>query len=243
MIVSTEGVVLKSFDFRETSRITTFFTPQYGKVKGVLKGIRKDPKKFGSNVDRFSYNDIVYYQYRRSDLHLISQCDMKQYYFPIREDYKRNMAANYGLELVDAVMPLEQKNTLVFQLILNFLETLQTIDDIDKLVHVFQLKMLSLSGFRPHVDSCVKCHAQVHYRALFSMKSGGLICAKCPNVEEGLVGISPGTIASILYIENNDWDAALRLGLPLIIKKELKHILNNFLVYHLEKKIKTARYV
>ena len=56
MIVSTEGIVLKSFDYRETSKIATFFTKQYGKVKGVLKGIRKDPKKFGSHIDQFSVN-------------------------------------------------------------------------------------------------------------------------------------------------------------------------------------------
>ena len=37
MIVKTEGIVLKSFDFRETSRIATFFTRDFGKVKGVLK--------------------------------------------------------------------------------------------------------------------------------------------------------------------------------------------------------------
>ena len=77
MIVKTEGIVLKTFDFRETSRIATFFTRDFGKVKGVLKGIRKDPKKFGSSIEKFSVNDIVYYQYRNNDIHLVSHCDMK----------------------------------------------------------------------------------------------------------------------------------------------------------------------
>src|SRR3989338_2370005 len=66
MILKTEAIVLKSFAFRETSRIATFFTKDYGKVKGVLKGIRSNPRKFGSYLDKFSVNDIVYYQYRRS---------------------------------------------------------------------------------------------------------------------------------------------------------------------------------
>src|SRR3989338_6036568 len=105
MINHTEGIVLKTFDFRETSRIATFFTKNHGKVKGVLKGIRKDPRKFGSHVDKFSVNDIVYYQYRRSDLHLISQCDLRQFYFSVRKDLKKTMAAAYILELVDCIMP------------------------------------------------------------------------------------------------------------------------------------------
>ena len=73
MIVTTQVIVLKSFDFRETSRIETFFTKDHGKLKGILKGIRKDHRKFGSSVDKFSVNDIVYYHHRNSDVHLVSQ--------------------------------------------------------------------------------------------------------------------------------------------------------------------------
>jgi len=79
MINHTEGIVLKTLDFRETSRIATFFTKHHGKIKGVLKGVRKDSKKFGSSIDKFTVNNIVYYEYTRSDLHLISQCDLTQF--------------------------------------------------------------------------------------------------------------------------------------------------------------------
>ena len=97
MIVSTQGIVLKSFDYRETSKIATFFTKDHGKVKGVLKGIRKDSKKFGSHIDKFSVNDIVYYRYSRSDLHLISQCDLKQYFFHILHINHLRLTVQYGV--------------------------------------------------------------------------------------------------------------------------------------------------
>ena len=121
MILQTEGIVLKNFDFRETSKIAVFFTQEYGQVKGVLKGIRKDHRKFGSNVDKFSVNDIVYYQYRNSDLHLISQCDLKAFFFPIRSDIKKTMAANYVLELVDAIIPVQEPNKVVYLLMMDYL--------------------------------------------------------------------------------------------------------------------------
>jgi len=243
MIHSTEGIVLKTLDFRETSRIGTFFTKDCGKIKGVLKGIRKDFKKFGSNVDKFSVNHIVFYEYRRSDLHLISQCDLKQFFFSIRQDYKRNVAANYMLELVDMVMPPEHANRKVYQLMASYLESLETTEDIDKLVHIFQIKILLLSGFRPHIDSCVKCHKKVESGARFSLRMGGLICPKCPTTETHFMVISKGTIASMLHIERSNWLNSLRLGLTNTARKELKYILNNFLVYHLGKKIKSAKYL
>lgn len=243
MIVHTEAIVLKTFDFRETSRIAIFFTKDCGKLKGVLKGIRKDQKKFGSSVDRFSINDIVFYRYSRSDLHLISQCDLKEYFFSIRQDYERSMAANYVLELVDRVMPPEHENEDVYQLMLNFLRSLDTAHNIDKLVHIFQIKILGLSGFKPHLDSCVKSGKKIKGRAGFSHKLGGLISPEYITDPQECPMISPGTVASILYIERNKWDNCCRLGLTANVRKELKFVLNNFLVYHLERDLKTAKYL
>lgn len=243
MIVKTEAIVLKSFDFRETSRIVTFYTRQYGKVKGVLKGIRKDPRKFGSSVDKFSLNDIVFYQYRNSDIHLVSQCDMKDYFFQVRQDYKKMTAASYMLELVDAIMPVEEKNEDIYELVLQYLASLQTAADISKLVHIFQIKTLLYSGFRPHLDTCVKCEKKVIGQSRFSMQMGGLVCDLCRPSGAETALVSKGTVASILHIEQCQWDQSLRLGLSEVIKKELKFVLNNFLVFHLEKNLRSARFI
>jgi DNA repair protein RecO (recombination protein O) len=243
MIVKTEGIVLRNYDYRETSKIASFYTWDHGKMRGVLKGIRKDPRKFGSHVDKFSVNDIVYYQYRKTDLHLISQCDLKQFFFPVRQDYKRNLAANYITELVDAVMPVEQPNQPVYTLMLQALNALETIQDISKLVYIFQIKILALSGFSPHIDACVKCNRPISGKVRFSLRSGGLICPSCPTQEQSFTLISRGTIATMLYVERNKWEKSLKLGMTKTVKKELKYILNHFLVYHLEKRIKSAKYL
>ncbi len=243
MILKTEAIVLKSFDFRETSRIVTFFTQEYGKVKGILKGIRKDPKKFGSQVDKFSVNDIVYYQHRNSDLHLVSQCDLRVFFFEIRKDLKKTMAASYILELVDCVMPPEEKNQDVYALMNDYLMSLEAAADINKLVYMFQVKILLYSGFKPHLDSCLECHKKISGPARFSLNKGGLICRACESSDHNATLISPGAVASILYIEKNGWSQCLRLVLSEGIKKELKYVLNNFLVFHLERRLKTTKYL
>ncbi len=243
MIVRTEGVVLKSFDFRETSRIVTFFTQDHGKLKGIFKGIRKDPKKFGSSVDKFTVNDIVYYHHRNSEIHLVGQCDLKAFFLPIRQDFKRTIAASYVLELVDAIMPLEEPNKEVYDLLMNYFASLQTVRDIGKLVHIFQIKILFLSGFRPHLDSCVVCGKKIKVKARFSLKQGGLVCPHCETDEPSLSLLSPGAVASLLHIEKSRWEESLRLGISGPIKKELKFILNHFLVYHLERRLKSERFL
>ncbi len=243
MIAKTEAIVLKSFDFRETSRIATFFTRDFGKVKGVLKGIRKDPRKFGSSVESFSINDIVYYQYRNSDIHLVSHCDMKECFHPLRADLKKMTAASYALELVDTVMPVEEQNIGIYQLMGEFFKSLETAEDVGKLVHVFQIKILSLSGFKPHLADCLRCQKIVHGPARFSLKHGGLLCPSCQELAGETVAITKGAIASILHIQKSEWPVALRLFLSVAAKKELKYVLNHFLVFHLERHLRSTRFL
>jgi len=243
MIITTEGIVLKSFDFRETSRIATFLTKDFGKVKGVLKGIRKTPSKFGSSVDRFSVNDIVYYEYRNSDIHLVSQCDMKEFYNGFRQDLKRLTAASYASELLDALVMAQEENQDVYQLMQNFLNSLQTVEDVNKLVHIFQIKILLLSGFRPHLDSCVRCEKKIMSQANFSLPLGGLVCSSCKAPAGSMVSITKGTVSSIMHIEETPWPIALRLGLSERIKKELKYVLNHFLVFHLERHLRSTKFL
>lgn len=77
----------------------------------------------------------------------------------------------------------------------------------------------------------------------FSMKLGGLICEDCRSNDHSATMISRGTIASLVHIERSSWDKALRLKLNSITKRELKYILNNFLIFHLERYIKAAKYL
>jgi len=243
MIVKTEALVLKSFDFRETSRIATFFTRDFGKVKGVLKGIRKDPRKFASNVEKFSLNDIVYYQYHNSDIHLVSHCDMKDFYTGLRQDLERMTAASYAAELIDTLMQPEEQNLEIYNLMQAFLKALQTTADVGKLVQTFQIKILSLSGFQPHLETCVRCSQSVAQSPRFSLALGGLLCGVCKDATGEATPISLGAVASILHIQKNNWDASLRLGMAPFIKKELKYVLNHFLVFHLERHLRSTRFL
>ncbi|MFH0754884.1 MAG: DNA repair protein RecO, partial [Candidatus Omnitrophota bacterium] len=201
------------------------------------------PRKFHTSLDKLSVNDIVFYQYRNSDIHLISQCDMKEHFLEIRRDIKHLNAGEYACELVNKIMPLEERNTAVYDLLLDYCRVLGQSRDVGRLVHMFQIKLLNLSGFRPHIDSCVKCGREIKGRVKFSVRQGGLVCSWCDGKDFSLTPVSPGAVASLLYVENHSWAQCLKLTLAPSVKRELKIILNNFLIFHLEKNIKSAKYL
>ena len=238
MICSTPAFVLRSYDFRETSKIAVFFTRDFGKVKGVLKGIRTDPKKFSSTLPLLSLNHIVFYQKRTSEIHLVSQCDLIDDFALNRGDLKSFGFSSFVSELVDLVMPLEDAHKDVFTLIFDFLNSLK--EDTQDTRPVFEIKILALSGFKPHFDSCVVCDAKILSSGYFSYAKGGLLCTKCHFHDARAEHILAGTVASILYIEKSNWQKCIRLSMLPQVRKQLDKILSCFLEFHVGRALKTA---
>lgn len=239
MICSTPGFVLRTFDFRETSEIATFFTRDFGKVKGILKGIRGDSKKFGTSLSPLSLNHIIFYHKKNSEIHLVGQCDLIDSFGMSQPVLKTFGYVSHIAELVDVLMPLEDPQPRVFDLIFDFLNTFkETAADTRSF---FQIKILSLSGFKPHFDSCLGCASKITEEVYFSSSRGGLLCAKCLFQDNHAVAVLRGTVATILYIERSDWKKALRLNLSAPIRKQLEGILLSFIHFHIGRALKTNK--
>lgn len=240
-IHKTEVFVIKKQDFRETSIIVNFYTRDFGKISGILKGIRGKPAKFASTLEPFSHNEIVFYRKTNSSLHLVSECDIKDVFSPIREHMSKVGTASLMMELLDALMPLEDKNEEVFDLTFASLKELETNNDPDKIMIIFKIKILAFSGFKPNFDSCVSCGSRIISQSRFSLALGGLLCANCYMKDLKSRIIFRGTIASIQYIQRNNFKNNLNLGMNPQIKKELIFVLNSFLNFNLGKRLKSER--
>ncbi|MFC1704161.1 DNA repair protein RecO [Candidatus Omnitrophota bacterium] len=242
MIRKAKGIVIKKFNFRETSLLVIFFTKEFGKIKGIIKGVRKDPRKIASNLALCSYNEIVFYEKRNSELCLITQCDVRKDFSYIREDIQKVSLASYVLELTDVVMQLGDQNLEVFKLLLDSFKSMQSVD-LEKVLYCFQVKVLSLSGFKPHLDACIICKDKLHGAANFSIALGGLICSVCAGNDINSNTVLKGTINSLIHLETFSWHKALTLGLSKQIRQELRSILYNFLSFHLEKSMKSFQFL
>lgn len=242
-IHKTEAIVLNKRDFRETSLIVDLYSRDFGKIGGLLKGIRTEPGKFASNLETFSFNEVIFYHKRDSGLHLVTQCDLKDSFERVRTSIDKITTASFMMELINAVMQPEDKNEEVFDLALNCLNELKTSPFPEKILTIFKIKMLTLSGFKPHFDSCIACDEKILGQAKFSLSLGGLLCERCQRRDLSSRSIFRGTIATILHIERSEFKVALNLGMNPQIKKELEIILNAFLNFHLERELKSQKVI
>ena len=104
-----------------------------------------------------SINEIIFYRKRFSELHLVSQCDLKKNFSFLNSDVTKFGLASFCAELIDSIMPQEDVHSEIYDLLVNFLDSLENTNLSQKLIYNFTLKALSFSGFQPHLESCVIC--------------------------------------------------------------------------------------
>ncbi|MFH1459204.1 MAG: DNA repair protein RecO [Candidatus Omnitrophota bacterium] len=242
-IHKTNAIVLNRKDYRETSFLLSFYTSDFGKIYAQAKGARRKADKFGTNFLPITYNKIVFYENKRSDLHIISQADLIEPFINIDKDIERYTYATYFLELVSSGMPGGEKNTQVFNLVMKFLNLLNNEDKINNITQIFEVIFLNLSGFKPRLDSCVNCNNEILDKSKFSSAAGGLLCDKCFYADSNAKSLMPGTIATIKYIETIELDKIASFKMVRSVGNELSIILRTFIDFHIGEKFKALDFL
>ncbi len=243
-IQKSEAILLRRQDLRETSLILTFCTKDFGKVKGIVRGVRGPHAQYsGGSLEIFAHDTIVFYERKKSEFYTVSQCDLLEFFNPIREFLDRLAYATYIIELLDSVTPIGDKNSDVFELLLNSLKLLSGESSPKRVARIFEIKLLSLLGLMPTLEICANCGKQVDSSARFSLRHGGLICKACFNVDREARPILPGTVKFIEHIQSSPFEKVARVKVASQVGKDLEDILRKFLDYHIERRLKSVEFL
>jgi DNA repair protein RecO (recombination protein O) len=196
----TEAVVLRSFRLGEADRVLHLYTLDRGRVGAVAKGVRKTKSRFGARLEPLSHVELMLQQ-GGSDLQTVTGVELIRSHHEAREQPYRLGVGLVGAEAMLRLFPEQEANERAFRALARFLDLLDELVpgdsgrcSRDPLVLSFQLKLLWLSGYLPHVTSCAECGADADL-AGYSPKAGGAFCVGCANgaalplSRDGLVGI------------------------------------------------------
>ncbi len=195
----TEAVVLRSFRLGEADRVLHVYTAERGRVGAVAKGIRKTKSRFGARLEPLSHVELMLHQ-GSGELGTVTGASLIHSHHEIREDPYRLAVGLVGAEAMLRLFTEQEANERAFTALTRFLDGLDVLPSraparpaLDPLALSFQLKLLWLSGYLPHLDSCVDCGA-TEGLAGYQPSAGGAVCADCgPGTvalsTEGLLGI------------------------------------------------------
>src|SRR5689334_4746963 len=176
----TDAIVLRSLRYGEADRILHLYTADRGRVGAIAKGVRKTKSRFGARLEPLSHVELLLHQ-GSGELLTITGVDLKRSHRAVREEPYRLHIGLIGAEAMLRLHGEPEANERAFTALERFLDVLDsapvaaTRPAVDPLVLSFQLKLLWLAGYLPHLTSCVECgtaDALVAYAA----RAGGAVC-------------------------------------------------------------------
>lgn len=235
-IHTADAIVLRRYPFRETSVTLTCLTDRFGKLKGLVKGLRAQPNRYRSAMEPLTVNRIVFYDTRTSQLHLISQCELLAPLRELQQELETTRVAARCADLADAVVPLEEPQPAIYHLLKETLERLALGAGDRTAVHVhFMLRLLRLAGFHPQLDECTGCGSTVHGAGAWSARQGGLLCPRCLHEDPHAEPARPDLLTALEQLS----EAASPLALDPSLLTPLKERLDEFLRWRLDRPLKT----
>ncbi len=249
MIRETEAIVITSHNWRETSKLLTFYTRYFGKVKAIAKGARRNKSPFGSSLELFTHLHLIFYERENRDLQIVSQSATEEPFQEMREDLKRLSYGCYLGELVDKGVRGKEESQDLFKLLLGAFHLFKNGYDLELTTRFFELRFLELLGYKPHLHRCVSCQRKIvdsFYspgQLRLSHSLGGSLCPNCHLKDREATPLSPPALSLMRYLQNTDLSKLNRLKVSLQLRQELKSVLYSYLLFRLEKRPKSLDFL
>ena len=264
MITKTDAVVLKSMNYRDSSKIVTFYTRRFGKIKCLAKGARELKSKFGAGLQPITEVSLVLYKKEHRELQLVTQCDAIKTYKHVHSELERMAVALAVLELVNQLVHDEEENGALYDLLIETLDEIECAKkNVLNLWLAFEIRCASIFGFSPDLESCSGCGRSLDDvgtdgLAVFQLSKGSVICANCgrqatvvnPNTpgrfkrslgtaigaseEDGNTRVSIGTLKVLHRILTARLDSVTAIELPAPARNEIDGTLRLYLRQHFE---------
>ncbi len=236
------AIVLKRRDQGEADRLLTVLTRDRGKLTLLAKGVRRQASRKAGHIEPFTLVDLLVAKGR--SFHLVTQAETIEAHRTLREDLWRSAWAYYVAELTDAFTQEEDPQELLFDLVAETLARLDRGAEPALCVRYFELHLLSLVGYQPQLFRCVECNALLQPEVNFlSIERGGVLCPRHGAHLVDTMALSVNLLKVLRYLQTRDWSQVAQLRLSPQINGQLETVLNRYIVYHLERTLRSATFL
>jgi DNA repair protein RecO (recombination protein O) len=242
-VLTSEAVVLRTWPVHESDLLVSFFTRDYGRLKGMAKAALKSRKRFGGALEPMTLARAWFAERPRQELVRLDQLEILRSPLSTTVDQARMAVLSFYAEVIDEALPERDPQATVFRLLASVLEQTSAVES--EVVQpwmaltYFSLWMTRLMGLLPDIGHCMTCGDSLGAGEVrFNAYADGLFC--------GLHGNGSGSALSA-----DSWQLAQRMlrapvasfageSWPRKRGQDLRRFTVQMLERHLERKLKTA---
>ena len=242
-MLTSEAVVLRAWPVHEADLIVSFFTRDYGRMKGVAKSALRSRKRFGGALEPMTLARAWFAERPGQELVRLDQLEILRSPLAAPVDHVRLAVLSFFAELLDEVLPEHDPQETVFRLLVSVLEQTTAVQsDIVQpwmALTYFSLWMTRLMGLLPDIAHCTACgEALKAGETSFNSLGDGLFCAVHRNGNANALSADSWQLAQrmlrapVAAFAGESWPR--RRG------TDLRRFTLQSLERHLERKLRTA---
>jgi len=236
------AIVLRRLNIGETDRIVTLYSREKGKISGIAKGARRPLSKLAGATEPFTYGRYLLAVGR--DLDVITQAEVRESFPNVRRDLKRIAYATYLVEFVNAVVEEREPNYDLFDTLLSALYLLEAEADPEVVARYSDLHIMSLMGYRPEIDVCLRCGKRpTTADVAFSPSLGGRVCEECGPLPDDVIYISGEAADAMRRLMAAEPRSLKDLRFPNAVKEELFRAIRWYVRYQLDRELKSSEFI
>jgi DNA repair protein RecO (recombination protein O) len=212
----TPAVVIGSFPLGESDRIVSFFSRDFGKVRGVARAARRMRSRFGSALELLTLGDLVFFDAGRSDLVQVDHFDIVRPFERVRGDLERLGQAAWMVECVGRLTADRDPSPTLYGVLVRALRSVEAGIPPRRVATAFGLRCVDALGHRLRIDACVGCGRRGHPAGTsiaIDVEAGGVTCAACAGRTRGAVRVDEATLWALRRLRAMSWSDAMGLAL------------------------------
>lgn len=245
------ALVVRGTDWSETSRITTLFTREHGKVRALAKGGRRLRSNFEIAFDLLTVCDVVYLRKAHAGLDLLTEARVVERFPHLRTDLKALYSGYYAAELLADGTQDYDPHPPLFDAAVGYLRRLavapagpEATPDRPALLTAFELVWLRELGYSPRLEACAACGRAVRPpgpggRVGFSPAAGGVVCPACLPAAQDRRSVSAAGLAALRGLVAGADAPALPAG----VRGEVRQLLGQMVSFVLGRRPKMLGYL
>lgn len=159
-------------------RLLTILTRKNGILRCFARDTKNSSAKYGAAISTFCYSNISVYEGKKSSN--LDEAVSKVFFYNIMFDIEKLALAQYLAELAIQVIPEGAGDPEYLSLMLNSLHLLHNSKKHELIIKaVFELRLMSLSGFMPDIVGCRGCGLYEDDVVYFDTENSCIWCKSC----------------------------------------------------------------
>lgn len=147
-----QAIVLRCWEFSETSQTVSLLTQAHGVLRGLAKGARRTKSTFSGGFEPLTRGEIVAITKPTTELATLTEWDLQEIYWGPRRATRAHYAGLYLADVTHHALLPGDPHPVVFETLSHALHTLDGTLTVDLIVLQYLWNLLTDTGYRPRLD-------------------------------------------------------------------------------------------